>query len=493
MNTPNRLNFTRGAATLLLTYFFAAFALRNLASSQPINGSAPVTVEEYQNDTRGRVPGDAINGIEDLSRLSKVFATYRSRHEGKYPSTSSDFDEEVKQSPKEYGFATAYEAMSFQLNPDSRYADNIVARRMPEKVIPYIMLFQRPDGNLNDAPKMPITRGLLAMTDLYYHRNFRIIPGLTHSVLNPVGFYLALWDDGKVEKVPYDLALRAYKGEKRYQIAFTGQAGVSWNCVTYDEQYTQMPGPFQVPPRGKPVPEGETLPIPDNGGPEALIAFSRLLDQPLEREKMWEHLDIKKSVFSLADIQQGAAKLGVTLQNQTLPFDQLQKGGRSAILQLREPDRVITLSTAGEENSVIYDGGMMRIVDNATLTQRYSGQALVIDQAASNSALQIGNPVREVEASDFTAEIPQSIPLTNRGNAPLNLQIERPTCGATSAGLSQSTLAPGETATLNVSLKWRTVLTGGVQNVLVTLKTNNPIQPRVQLGFKMRMQQTNEL
>jgi hypothetical protein len=80
------------------------------------------------------------------------------------------------------------------------------------------------------------SREVLAYTSLYYHEQIRRFNGVKDTI-DPVGFYIVVWNDGTVEKMPYDQVLyvkdpqtgRMYKG-------FTGQAGTA-NAETFDQHY----------------------------------------------------------------------------------------------------------------------------------------------------------------------------------------------------------------------------------------------------------------
>jgi hypothetical protein len=69
--------------------------------------------------------------------------------------------------------------------------------------------------------------------------------------MNPVGFYVVLWDDGSVERIQYDRVLRVPKTASEYTIAFPGQAGIPRSAMTYD-QFTTEIAHWKVPPRGAP-------------------------------------------------------------------------------------------------------------------------------------------------------------------------------------------------------------------------------------------------
>ncbi len=67
--------------------------------------------------------------------------------------------------------------------------------------------------------------------------------------MNPVGFYVVLWDDGSVEKIPYYQRLYVPKPNSEWVMAFPGQAGLPKNTLTYDQFYTQVIR-FKESPRG---------------------------------------------------------------------------------------------------------------------------------------------------------------------------------------------------------------------------------------------------
>ena len=98
------------------------------------------------------------------------------------------------------------------------------------QTVRYLLHNKRPDGMLIGTAKRVGTRDVFANTDLF----------VRNRPQGPTGFYLVLWGDGTVGKVPASkmLTVRAYdvigppgaterarrEGEK--QMAFPGQAGL---------------------------------------------------------------------------------------------------------------------------------------------------------------------------------------------------------------------------------------------------------------------------
>ena len=227
--------------------------------------------------------------------------------------------------------------------------------------------------------------------------------------------------------------------------------------------------------------------IEDNGGPEGLVQLSRRLNQPsiygIDRNEIWNILDPAQAQFTLADVQLGATKLGLDTQVAKQTLDQLQKSGTPALLFLQADGRIVTLTAIDDDRTVIVDRGLTRNVERSVLEKRYSGEALVPTKALTqNAAIVADDAVREAKLASLDAEVPQQFVLRNTGTTPITLQLEYPLLGVTESKLSRDTIPPGETATLDLKVKWRSVLKAPYQNVLVSLQTNDPIVPRLQLA-----------
>lgn len=458
--------------------------------AQPgFNGAQPATPINMENNTRGRVPGNPENAVQDLKRLFQVLQTYRERHGGAFPFDSSALNKELIDNFASYDFKSAHEAFSFRLNPDARYADDMVARANPEQTLAYKIFFKRPDGAAFGTPKLPGAKDLLSYTGIYYHRNLHKAADGT-PMANPVGYYVVLWDDGTVEKVPYDLMYFVPRASNSLVLAFHGQSALPWNCLTYDEFYTQYGGPFDLPPRGKPVPDGRTVPVEDNGGPEALIALSRIAGLALERESIWNHLDIAQENFTLEDLSSAAAKLGWSCSIQTKSLDEIRRSGQPAIVDLKEPHRLVTLTAIGANHSLLYDGGMKLIVENAALSQRYTKRALLLNNQTTAAQISIENPVQAISIKDVTADVSQTITLTNRSDKTLTLSPEQPLCGVTELGPVSLQIAPGQSAKVNCKLRWRPHLKGAKQYVTITFGSG-AVPGKVQAGFLLNLDTHN--
>jgi len=470
----------------------------------------PNTVKENSKEQYVYLPGNTANGVQDLKSIYELIGKYRIRKQGDYPATMSNLIEDIVVNLENYGLHEDLDLRDKLSNPDVQYSDNPAERRSPRVVVPYVINGRRPDGTEVGTPKPIGTRDVLCYTDLYVYRGERA--NTSRQFYNPRGYYLVLWDDGQVEKVPFDRSLNVVVAGTFYDASFIGQPGMPPNIVTYEEQGQFAIGnePLLI---GKPLIEGRF--VVDNGAPESLVKLSRLLNFPdrngIAREDLWRTFSPSQETFAPKQVREGAAKLNLPLQSKKLTLAQLTTLRSPAILQMRgdiiaqnplnprpsgatstvpvtiSTNRIVTLAQSGIEYSIVQDAGMTRVVRNVELAKLYSGEALLPQAANAPSALKIDNPVRVVPFQTKSDEVVQTVTLTNAGKTPLTLEIERPLPGVTKAELSSKTLQAGASATLTLNIKWREVLPGDVQQVFVTLKTSDPIQPRAMLGFRLEV------
>lgn len=195
----------------------------------------PATPLAQDKEIGGAYSGDINNGIEDLNKIYKYINIYRLRHDGQYPMQMGPLSSDMVRSPKSYGMQKMEEVIATLTNPDARYADNPSYRRYPDFHIPYGIYGRRWDGSPTGSPKVVGTRDVLADTDLYFHlRNEKDSSGHSKTIVS--GCYLILWDDGEVEKVPFDKIIYVPDG-KEFAVAYPGQAGLPWNCISYEEYW----------------------------------------------------------------------------------------------------------------------------------------------------------------------------------------------------------------------------------------------------------------
>jgi hypothetical protein len=389
-------------------------------------------ISSIEYNTKDQVPGTPLNQVQIFKHIYRYVQIYRQRHDGIYPSVQgriSDLLNDIGRTPSAYGFADYGEYFKTTVNPDNQYSDVLFIRQRPDiATSPPPSL--RPDGSLLGSPKPKGTRDLLSSTDIYYHRN----PLITIRKSNPVGYYMVPWDDGSIEKIAYDqifyLAKTGADGQN-YIIVYPTQAGVSWNCLTYEEYETERnPQTTLVfPPIGYPFAPGQTYSKPDNGGIESLVALTRLFDRQYDREQIWDSLGHQVKDFTLQEVADGAAKINFPLQKKTISLDELQKLHTPAVLYLSDAGRIVTMSTIDDNHAIIYDHGMTLNVSRAELAKRYGGEALIAASVNAPSSLVVDQPIRTLEFSSKDAEVTQNVKITNHGAKPISLLIERPLCG----------------------------------------------------------------
>ena len=477
--------------SLILTVFIFCCGSCRIVYSQATfpHENSLTSVDGYTGD---KVLGNPENGVKALEHLYQIIQKYRANHQGALPNAhGGNLKVDLYNNPHRYGFQSMEQAQAAIENLDGRFNPFSSTWHNPKLKTTPAMRFLRLNGVLSEIPKEVGTSDVWAINRNYFYENS---PNLNvgREKANPVGFYLILRDDGKIARVPYDEVFFAYSFKNKISPditlspAFPNEPGVPYNCLSYQERAEALL-PGSLPPIGTRVPEGQLLPLPDNGGFESLVQMSRLLNQPLERSDIWKSFDPTQGEFTLADVQAGADKLNLALESRKLALDDLAKLNAPAIFLTSDDKRIVVLSNLDDKEAIVVDRGLTRIVSRELLTRRYSGEVLLAKTIQGEAGKVLcDDAVRVLNVANTADEIAQSVPLRNGGTQPLALQIERPIPGATQAELSSDTIAPGQTATLNLKLKWRDMLKNPTQNVFVFLKTNDPKRPRLQLGFQLK-------
>ena len=197
-------------------------------------------------DTHGAVPGNPEKAEEQLKLLCRIYNTYLSNHREEYLAKAKKGFEplglsvirDMSQHREEYREFQGINFMEAMKNPDVEYSDLPPALRSSENKFIYGENSYRPDGSPIGSSKLPGTRDVLAQTNIYFHENSNAGTEWTKTTINPVGFYLVLWDDCTVERIPYyDTLIATGTHEKgTFHTCFRGQAGVPADALSYDEQ-----------------------------------------------------------------------------------------------------------------------------------------------------------------------------------------------------------------------------------------------------------------
>ncbi len=424
------------------------------------------------------VPQNAKRGFDAIHFL---ITTYRGEHNGQFPNGLQEVIDALLSSkrPAE-DVKRIQDKFSLLVNPDAELSDDPITKHYAKLVQSYTLLWARPDGGQFLAPRPENTMDVQAYTEIYLRHQIGKIKqqGVTCEAFM-VGYYL-LDTNGIVRFVPADETYLYRKPNTGLFRAFLGQAGIPFEAMSQTESFLRVPNKSE---RVFYKPEASKDEyISDNGGPESLVHLSRRLNFPnrygLDREKLWQTFDPAQAEFNLNQIQAGAQKLGLPAEVKKVGLTELE--GTPALLFLKDDGRIVTLTALDDDRAVVIDRGVTRIVPREVLGKRYGGEALVPSQGKISLVAQ--DAVRAVSLKSYEDEVQQSVTLHNTSAKPVTLQLDYPLLGVTEAKLSQQTLAPGETATLDLKMKWRTVLPTPTQNVLVSLSTGEG-QPRLQLAF----------
>lgn len=429
--------------------------------------------------------------IDDLKSISVHVFDFRNRHDGNYPQDMYELIQDMAIKEKSSNFDIP--SVNALTNVDSKFSDISNLRINWKNAIPYIILHQRPDGSLLGTPVYSSKNSLdvISYTGLYFHNGVSRKEGQA-PFANPQGDYVALYSNGTVSVIPYDCVTYVIQDE-RAVLGFPNQSGIPpLNTITYSEFWSlrkQMSSFI-----GKPIkPNGKR--IENNNGPESLVEFSRIigsnLQYGLDRKDIWKTFDPSQTEFTLTDVQAGATKLGLDTQVQKLSLAQLQESGSPALLFLKDDGRIVMLTSLDADRAVIIDRSLTRNVERSVLEARYSGEALVLSKTLTQGASIVAeDAVRSIQLKSLDDEVSQQFVLHNVGKTPLRLQLQYPLLGVSDSKLSKDTLAPGETATLDVKVKWRSILNAPTQNVLVSIQTNDPIVPHLQLAILLNSPKT---
>ena len=447
--------------------------------SQPEN--TEMIIRDESNEKLRSAFYESNRAIENLSSIYKYIQLYRLDNDGEWPEGMLDLKYLVVKDLGLFGDDTTDSNKIF-LNPDARLSKNKVFARA--EIPPYFIRNRRIDGSEFDSPKQFGSNDVLCFTDIYYVNSYSSRTGKT---VNTQGGFVVLKDNGSIEKVPFDdVFFSSTNNGESFKPIFPQQAKMTpKDCLSYQEFFDVILKKGNI--VGKPITEEMGFLVLDNGGPESLYQLSKKVSAKLpdfNRNSLWHEFDPSQQEFTITEVQHGATELGLNTQATKQTLAQLQKSGTPALLFLQDDGRIVTLTALDDDRAVIIDRGLTQNVERSVLEKRYGGEALVPTKALTqNAAIVADDAVREVKLPSLDAEVPQQFVLRNTGATPITLQLEYPMLGVTESKLSKDVIAPGETATLDLKVKWRSILKAPYQNVLVSIQTNDPIVPRLQLAI----------
>lgn len=183
---------------------------------------------------------------------------------------------------------------------------------------------------------------------------------------------------------------------------------------------------------------------------------------------------------SMLDIKQAAERLGLSLVGVAATLDELSGLCGPKIIHLNDPAHFLVLARASDEWVQLLDGGRVVVVPRAEIEKRYSGHALILDQAQFPE----GGP--RLEAPEFHhtfgiasvgQQVEHAFTVRNVGDQELVVRPqEKGCCGAPQVTISRQSLPPGESAEVTVAF---TITYSGSVMKSAELLTTDPTQPVV--------------
>ncbi|MDF2441646.1 MAG: hypothetical protein JWN98_2630 [Abditibacteriota bacterium] len=227
----------RGARVVLLlalcTFTAIQARMRWQLQQRPDNGAYLRSQPQW--DSGGKILGNPQNAVSDLKAMHQALRIFHQRFK-RYPQSSMELLNDMGPNHRIYGFASAAKSREIFANPDMIHSSVAMFRQRPADIIAYQMPAKRFDGRPIGSSKPHGQRDVVAWTELYYFPNIKVNwEGMDASTMNPVGFYVVLWDDGEVEKVPFDKALSVPQPNKEWKTGFPGQAGLIAGTKTFLE------------------------------------------------------------------------------------------------------------------------------------------------------------------------------------------------------------------------------------------------------------------
>ena len=168
---------------------------------------------------------------------------YRKRHNEIYPDPDSLTNDMVS-NYLSYGFHNSHKAQMSLTNPDTRYMETGFLRKKEARSHIFSIFNTRPNGSYIGTPTPKGKKDLLADCSIYVHTDLRYSKEKRCYIPSgePYGFFIALWKDGTVTKVPwYDRVF--YKlPNGRYALAYADEAGIPSNIITYSKHLQKYKG-----------------------------------------------------------------------------------------------------------------------------------------------------------------------------------------------------------------------------------------------------------
>jgi len=178
-----------------------------------------------------------------------------------------------------------------------------------------------------------------------------------------------------------------------------------------------------------------------------------------------------------------AAKL--PFEAQRLPLRKLQQWQSMALLHLRAPDQLVIAQAFGTDDTLLWEDGRDRLINNAELSKRYTGEVMIW-RGIKKVAWKIDEPIRYLtpDAIGGPGHLVGTVPYRNSGTKPLSVEVVSTSCGCTGATLSSKVVPPGGSGVLTAKMD-------AIDNrlVIVKLRSDDPGRPHALIALQSRMPQ----
>ena len=226
-------------------------------------------------------------------------------------------------------------------------------------------------------------------------------------------------------------------------------------------------------------------------GPRSLWVAAMRLGLPIEEREFTTGCPHDEKGTTFHDLKQIAESRGLVAELRHLNGEDLSQIQSPAILHVSGNH---FLCVDPREKGVAQDGGKLRVYDLPKpalwtslpdLEEIWEGDALVVSRPAETSVPQgprihFDNLLVDFAVAETTASIAYTF--RNTGNAPLEVEELKQSCGCTAVRPHERLLEPGGTSQLTVDLALGG--TEGPQFQIAQIRTNDPLTPTVPLAVQ---------
>jgi hypothetical protein len=222
-----RTKFLLSVMVLLASVVIGGMVWRSEMQFRAFNGKWIPPWGLTINEKGSRELGNPDNAIQDLTKLYTAFIAYR-QEKGKLPEPKDLFDFSRPIAP---GIQLKEEDLR---TPDAHLADGYTKGDQSFSEYALTYLTPRPNGQPRPAFPKDGERDVWLYCETYARTGTRVYRDHT-TKLEPMGYYVVLWSDGVIEKVP-TLDMVGYQDSPRsWTFTFKGQAGLPKNTRTKRE------------------------------------------------------------------------------------------------------------------------------------------------------------------------------------------------------------------------------------------------------------------